>query len=119
MLSYQIREYFEFLSKELILLEESMNVLFEYEKKYQQISSSALSQIFFFQPTQTSTHGKYSYILSDGNIVKNFVDSNSGLINKFDLLQSFGKFTNFKTNVTTYEKTNDIDDSYTADLIEI
>jgi len=110
MLSYQIREYYEFALNELEKLEESIKVLFEYEEKYRATTSNTLTQILAIS-SKGSSSGYYTYSVKDGSLIDSFNAVNVELSSKFDLLGAFGAFSLYKQNFIKYKSDNNIPDS--------
>ena len=117
MLSYQIREYYEFALKELEKFEKHMEVLFEYEAKYNEISHKTLTLILAdaqqSSSSQSSGHPIYHYSVSDGKLVDVFNKYNISLSSDFDLLTTFSEFATYKAEINKYKFENDI---YTSEV---
>jgi|GEM_PF-3105055 len=140
MLSYQIREYYGFALKELDKLEKSIGILFEYETRYQNVSSNAITEMFGIKEnletleqkmkiTDKNARAKAAEInnclvslkITDSpciSLVNAFNSLNDDLVSKFNFYQASGDFSIYKNNMRKYRKDNDITDVNSDYLIE-
>jgi len=144
MLSYQIREYYEYALSELKKLEKSISILFEYENRYQNVSSNAITEMFDIKKNLETLEEKLK--LPDkqgkwGNSVKSaevnaclvslritdspcislvnaFNKLNDDLISKFNFYQASGDFSIYKNNIKKYKEDNGIVDFNSDYLVE-
>ncbi|MCL2108714.1 MAG: hypothetical protein FWH20_05150 [Oscillospiraceae bacterium] len=117
MLSYQIREYYEFASKELSEFEKSIEVLLNYEQDYQKIALNTLTEILALaRVTKEPNSAKYRYVLNNGELINIFNSINDNFTSAFEFGNAFEKIAIYKNNIKIYKQKNGISNTETDKL---
>jgi len=117
MLSYQIREYYEFALNELEEFEKSIRMLLEYEVTYREISLNTLTKILAL--ARKGINGdSASYTVKDAELINVFNSLNIELVSKFNIMPAFVGYADYKRKVMVYKSDNNIVDSDTDNLFE-
>lgn len=103
MLSYQVREYYEYLIKKLNNFKTNMENIIEFENQYQEIISSILKKVISTKRTIRDTNGTH-YIIKDGGLQEQFKNMIGEFKSKFEFFNVFNDYVILKSDIEKYSK---------------
>jgi len=110
MLSYQVREYYEFLNNKFKEFEPNINIILEFGDKYKTNTTFTLKKVIGTNITPTGTDGTH-YVVKGGGIQEGFKSVIKEFKSNFNFFEVFSQYTTFKGNIIMYLKKNTIDDT--------
>lgn len=117
MLSYQVREYYEYLNKKLKEFEPSLELIIEFGNQYKEITTSILKKVISTKLTQRDSSGTH-YIIKDGGIQEQFKQLINEFKSKFEFFDVFDKYAILKRDIKKYSEKNKINDSSILNFFE-
>lgn len=116
MLSYQILDYYEFISKELEIFKEVLKPIFEWSQTYFEYSTDALTKLLKSNDIN-GTDGTH-YVIKEGRIKTRYKENVKNMKSIFSSYQTFLAFGEFKQKIQHYKAENNIiSDDYIKDFI--
>lgn len=111
MLSYQAREYYEYLNRRLVKFETNISLIIEFGNKYKEVTTNILKKIISTKSTSRDSAGTH-YIVKDGGIQEEFKNIIKDFKSKFNFFDVFNEYAILKKDIQNYiiDK-NIIDDS--------
>lgn len=111
MLSYQTREYYEYLNRKLIEFEINIRLIIEFGNKYKEITTDILKKIISTQSTYRESSGTH-YIVKDGGLQEQFKNIIRDFKSEFNFFDVFNEYAILKKDIQNYIiNKNIIDDS--------
>lgn len=101
MLSYQVREYYEYLSKKLKDFKPNMELIIEFENQYQETTTNILKKVISTKHTTKDSNGTH-YIIKDGGIQEQFKNMIRGFKSKFEFFNVFNDYAILKSDIQNY-----------------
>lgn len=111
MLSYQAREYYEYLNRRLVEFEANISLIVEFGNKYKDVTTDILKKIISTKNTSRDSSGTH-YIVKDGGIQEQFKNIIRDFKSEFNFFDVFNEYAILKKDIQNYiiDK-NIIDDS--------
>ena len=109
MLSYQIKEYYEFALNKLEKFEKIAEILFEFEKNYQDLSHNVLRQILSEAKGEKDGFN-LCYVLEGNSLIEEFEKLNKKFRKNIKLRQITEGFSEYKKEITEYRFNRGISD---------
>lgn len=111
MLSYQTREYYEYLNKRLAEFEINIGLIIEFGNKYKDITTDILKKIISTKNTTKDSFGTH-YVVKDGGIQEQFKSIIRKFKSEFNFFDVFNEYAILKKDIQNYiTNKNIIDDS--------
>lgn len=109
MLSYEVREYYSFLNKEIKEFEPFIEIILEFSDKYKENTTECLKKIL--STSNTNITGSMTYYgVNGGKIIENFKNVIKNFKNTFNFFEVFSKYSILKNDINKYIENNNIED---------
>ena len=90
MLSYQAREYYEYLNRRLVEFEANISLIIEFGNKYKDVTTDILKKIISTKNTSRDSSGTH-YIVKDGGIQEQFKNIIRDFKSEFNFFDVFNE----------------------------
>lgn len=111
MLSYQAREYYNFLNQKIEEFEPHIQIILEFSDKYKENITNCLKKVLGTKHTTTSTGSTITYYgVEGGKIIDSFKNTIKEFKSKFNFFDVFSQYSILKNEVNKYLEQNRIED---------
>ena len=110
MLSYKVREYYEFINIKLKEFEPNLKIILDFGKNYKENTTGVLKKILNTKNTNSSGTTTF-YGIEGGKIVEGFKNVINDFKSKFEFFEVFDNYSILKSSITNYLKENSIEDN--------
>lgn len=110
MLSYQVREYYEYINKKLKEFEPNLELIIEFGNQYKETTTSILKKVISTNLVHKDSSGTH-YIIREGGIQEQFKNLIKEFKSKFKFFDVFNEYAILKRDIEKYIQNAKVNDS--------